>query len=118
MFYNSKIFGSAMIIAGTSIGAGMLAIPATVAAFGFVYASILIIFTWLIMLTTALLLTQLTLAMPRGINLGGMAHATLGKLGRYATWCLYLLLLYSLTAAYITGGGGLISHGLNKIHLY
>ena len=115
MSLSSRGFGSAMIITGTSVGAGMLAIPATVAACGFWLASLLLIVVWFVMMLTALLLAEVNLAMPDGTNFSRMAHITLGKSGQIITWISYLLLLYSLTAAYSAGGGNLIASGLNKI---
>ena len=91
MLLSSKGLGSAMIIAGTSIGAGMLAIPATVAACGFWIASLLLVVTWFIMLLTALLLAEVNLLMENGSNFTRMAYATLGKTGRFVTWVGYLL---------------------------
>ncbi|WP_440992634.1 amino acid permease [Cysteiniphilum litorale] len=118
MSLSSRGFGSAMIITGTSVGAGMLAIPATVAACGFWLASLLLIVVWFVMMLTALLLAEVNLAMPNGTNFSRMAHATLGKGGQLITWISYLLLLYSLTAAYSAGGGNLIASGLNRVGLY
>ena len=118
MLLSSKGLGSAMIIAGTSIGAGMLAIPATVAACGFWIASLLLVVTWFIMLLTALLLAEVNLSMENGSNFTRMAYATLGKTGRFVTWIGYLLLLYSLTAAYTAGGGNLVSSGFLMLNLH
>ena len=77
MSLSSRGFGSAMIITGTSVGAGMLAIPATVAACGFWLASLLLIVVWFVMMLTALLLAEVNLAMPNGTNF---------RLGVYWIW--------------------------------
>jgi len=37
-----------------------------------------------------------------------MAHKTLGRFGQALTWFIFILLLYCLLAAYITGGGALV----------
>lgn len=100
----SRGFGSAMIIAGTCIGAGMLAIPATVAACGFGLAVVLLFAIWGLMTLTALLLADVNLSMRDGTNFNLMAKQTLGRGGQIVTWVAYLLLLYSLTAAYTAGG--------------
>ncbi len=107
-----------MIITGTSIGAGMLAIPATVAGSGFWLASILLIVTWFIMMQSALLLADVNLTMDNGTNFSRMAYLTLGKAGQSITWVCYLLLLYSLTAAYSAGGGNLVASGLNMLNIH
>ncbi|MFZ9034752.1 MAG: amino acid permease [Francisellaceae bacterium] len=117
MSITSRGFGSAMIITGTSIGAGMLAIPAVVAANGFWISSILLIAVWAVMLSTALLIAEVNLAMPDRTNFSKMAINTLGRFGQIITWASYLLLLYSLTAAYSAGGGSLIGTGFSLIGL-
>lgn len=111
----SRGFGSAMIIAGTCIGAGMLAIPATVAACGFWLAVVLLFAIWGLMTLTALLLADVNLSMRDGTNFNLMAKQTLGCGGQIVTWVAYLLLLYSLTAAYTAGGSSLVGSGLGKI---
>ena len=118
MLLSSEGLGSAMIIAGTSIGAGMLAIPATVAACGFWIASLLLVITWFIMLLTALLLAEVNLSMENGSNFTRMTYATLKKTGHLVTWVGYLLLLYSLTAAYSAGGRDLVSSGFLMLNLH
>ena len=109
MHSSTRMFGSAMIITGTTIGAGMLAIPATVSGVGFWLACLLLILVWAILLSTALLLVEINLTMPDGTNFAKMAKHTLGFVGQALTWVAYLLLLYSLTAAYSAAGGDLIA---------
>ncbi len=105
----SRKFGAAMIIAGTCIGAGMLAIPATVASCGFYIGSLLIISIWMLMTFTALVLADVNLQMKDGSNFIEMTRQTLGPVGVVVVWLCYVLLLYSLVAAYTVGGGSLIS---------
>ena len=45
----NKTLGSALIIAGTSIGAGMLAMPLTSAGIGFGYTVLLLVGLWAIL---------------------------------------------------------------------
>ena len=118
MFLFSKNLGSAVIIAGTSIGAGMLAIPATMAPCGFWISCLLLIAIWFLMLVTGLLLAEVNISMENGSNFSRMAYITLGKPGYFITWFGYLFLLYSLTAAYTVGGGNLIEHILSMISIY
>ncbi|ASG67127.1 amino acid transporter [Francisella halioticida] len=111
----SRKFGAAMIISGTCIGAGMLAIPATVASCGFFIGSILIISVWALMTFTALVLAEVNLEMNDGSNFIEMTSKTLGPFGVGIVWVCYVLLLYSLVAAYTVGGGSLLSTTLNRL---
>lgn len=102
-----KKLGGALIIAGTAIGAGMLGIPFAVAAVGFQAACVLLLVNWLIMYATAMLMVEVNLKQPVGSDLNTMAKNTLGRTGQVINWVVYCLLLYSLTTAYVTMGGGL-----------
>ena len=110
----SRKFGAAMIIAGTCIGAGMLAIPATIASSGFFIGSLLIVLIWLLMTFTALVLAEVNLEMQDGSNFIEMTNKTLGKTSVVVVWVCYVLLLYSLIAAYTVGGQSLIATTFNS----
>lgn len=101
---DSRVMGAVLLIAGTSIGAGMLALPVTNAAAGFVDSSIFLVLCWLFMTFAAFLILEVNLWLPPGSNLISMAKATLGPLGEALAWFTYLFLLYALLSAYISGG--------------
>lgn len=104
----SKRLGGIFIIAGTAIGAGMLGIPFAVAALGAVKAIIVLAITWLLMLATAILITEVNCQSPTDADFDGMAKTTLGWGGQIINRAIYWLLLYALMTAYITAGGGLL----------
>ncbi|MCF6777005.1 amino acid permease [Thiotrichales bacterium 19X7-9] len=105
----SREFGGALIITGTCIGAGMLSIPLVTAASGYTTSIILLVLIWLLMTITACLINETNLAFKDGTNFSNMAYYTLGRVGQLITFLSYLLLLYSLSAAYTTGGASLLS---------
>ena len=90
-----------MLIAGTSIGAGMLALPIKTYSIGFIPSLIAMIFIWSIMLASAFFMLEATLTQPKGSNLATMANSAYGKYGQWLITILYLGFLYSLNAAYI-----------------
>lgn len=106
-----KILGSILLIVGTTIGAGMLALPIATAELGFLGSVLQLITCWLIMTIGALLLLEVNLWLPQNSNLISMARATIGVKGQVLAWIVYFLLLYSLLCAYIAGGSDLF-HGL------
>lgn len=114
---NSKLIGGVLLIVGTSIGGGMLALPVSTAAAGITNSVIFLILCWLIMTSGALLILEVNLRLPAGSNMVSMAKATLGLPGQVITWITYLLLLYALLAAYISGGTDVFSDLLHKAHL-
>jgi aromatic amino acid transport protein len=105
-----KYIGSTMILIGTAIGAGMLALPMVSAINGFWPSALIILGIWLLMMLTGLLVLEVNMAFPlRQNNFNSMALATLGRGGQIVAWCSCLLLLYALTAAYIAGMGSLLT---------
>src|SRR5689334_21191804 len=103
-----KLLGSILLVIGTSVGAGMLALPIATAQLGFVGSLILLLVCWFVMTSGAFLLLEVNLWMPLNSNLNTMARATLGPIGQIISWLVFLLLLYSLLCAYIGGGSDLL----------
>ncbi|OGO90269.1 MAG: hypothetical protein A3F10_03345 [Coxiella sp. RIFCSPHIGHO2_12_FULL_42_15] len=97
-------FGAVLLIVGTSIGGGMLALPIATATMGLVSAIFYLFLTWFLMVVGALLIVEVNAWLPESSNLISMAGKTTGKFGQALAWVAYLLLLYSLLPAYIAGG--------------
>lgn len=106
---SSKIVGGVLLVAGTTIGAGMLALPVVTGFAGFYPSLLLFLLFWAYMTFTAFLMLEVALWMPLHTNLITMARKTLGKTGEMISWTTYLFLLYSLTTAYIAGSGPIIN---------
>lgn len=100
----SKIIGGVLLIVGTSIGGGMLALPVANAATGFWPSCGFLVLCWAIMTLGALFILEANLYLPPGKNMVSMAQATLGIPGLVLAWLSYIFLLYTLLAAYISGG--------------
>ena len=111
----NKVLGGALLIAGTCIGAGMLALPVAMAPAGFYPSVALLGLCWFIMFYTGLLILEANINLPAGANFISMSKATLGKSGTVVTWFTYLLLLYSLMAAYLVGSGELLVTALHTL---
>ena len=93
------------MIAGTTIGAGMLALPVSTGLAGFIPAAALFFAYWLFMTYTALLFLEVNLWFPGEVNFVTMAEKTIGNWGKAFAWLFYMFLLYALTTAYIAAGG-------------
>lgn len=106
--------GGVALIAGTAIGAAVLALPVATAHLGFAQTTVIYIVCWLFMTLGALFLLEANLAVGYGSNLISMAETTLGKPGKLFTWLVYLILLYALTAAYLGGLGAWLQQGLQN----
>lgn len=100
-----KLLGGILLVSGTTIGAGMLALPVITGLAGFIPSLFLLIVFWIYMTYTALLLLEINLSLESNTNLIRMAKRTLGKGGEWIGSITYLFLLYSLTTAYLAGSG-------------
>lgn len=112
---NFKLLGGIFIVSGTTIGAGMLALPATTSFGGYFPALILFAVCWLLMLCTAFFFLDVNLSLKGEPNFISMAGKTLGIWGKGVSWVVYLLLLYSVLAAYISAGSPLFAAAIEAL---
>lgn len=110
---NSRLLGGILLIVGNCIGGGMLALPIVTAQAGFLGATMLLLGAWLAMTLGAFFILEVNLWMPPNSNLISMAKATLGRGGYIVSWITYLILLFSLLAAYISGGTDIFNSLMN-----
>lgn len=103
-----------LVLAGTSVGAGMLAIPVATGGYGLAPALTTTFITWLFMTITGLMFLEVTLWMPKGANLTSMASRYLGKTGKVISIISFLFLYYCLEVSYISGGSQLIVASLKN----
>jgi tyrosine-specific transport protein len=115
---NSRFIGGILLIVGTSIGAGMLALPVANAATGFWQSSLVLILCWAVMTCGAFFILEANLYVSSGKNMISMAYATLGRYGLVAAWVSYLFLLYTLLSAYISGGSDVLSALCHKMGIH
>ncbi|NLS12626.1 amino acid permease [Vibrio sp. SM6] len=101
----SKLLGSTLIIAGTTIGAGMLALPLASAGIGFSVSLMMMVILWAVMAFTALLMVELHQYAASDATLHTLSEQILGTKGRWIASFAMCFLFYALCAAYIAGGG-------------
>lgn len=104
-----RTLGSALLIAGSCIGAGMLALPVVTGLAGFAPACAFFFLAWAYMLLTGLLVMEINLWFPKGTSLISMAKGILGPWGGVLTWLTFLFLFLSLGVAYINASGSVLS---------
>lgn len=110
----NRTVGSIFIVAGTTIGAGMLAMPLAAAGVGFGVTLALLIGLWSLMCYTALLLIEVYQHERADTGLGTLAKRYLGSSGQWLTSFSMMFLMYALTAAYISGAGELLADSLTE----
>lgn len=111
------VVGGTLLIAGTAIGVGMLALPVATGPGGFIPSMAIYFVCWLFMLCTGLLLVELSLNMPKGSSFISMADRLLGPMGRSLFWIVYLFLFVTVMIAHAAGGGEVLKEipGLHEL---
>lgn len=104
----NKTVGSTLLVAGTMIGAGMLAMPLTSAGIGFCFTLVLLLGLWALLTFTALLFVELYQTAESDAGIGTLAEQYFGKVGRVISTAILIIFLYALIAAYVSGGGSLL----------
>ncbi len=127
MILPKTFIGSTLLIAGSTIGAGMLALPVIVGQVGFWPALAVFAGVWFYMLLAGLLLcealswkTQQVNVTHKGLNtthgqLLSTVEKALGKSGRYLVIGLFLGLFSCIMMAYLDKGGGLIAQLIQSV---
>ena len=104
----NKTVGSTLLVAGTMIGAGRLAMPLTSAGIGFGFTLVLLLGLWALLTFSALLFVELYQTAESDAGIGTLAEQYFGKAGRIIATAVLIIFLYALIAAYISGGGSLL----------
>jgi tyrosine-specific transport protein len=102
------LVGGSLLVAGTSIGAGMLGLPVLTGPGGFGPSIFVYLLCWIFMTSTGLLMLEICLKTAPDANLVSIAAAYFGRAGKIIAWVLYLFLFYCLSIAYVAGGGGML----------
>ncbi|KAI0498112.1 hypothetical protein KFK09_021353 [Dendrobium nobile] len=103
------------LVAGTTVGAGILAIPAVTQEAGFLASAITCILCWIYMVVTGLLIAEVNMNTmcelgSGGVSLVSMAMRTLGRVGvQVACWS-YLFIHYALLVAYIARSSDILTN--------
>ena len=110
----NRTLGSVFIVAGTTIGAGMLAMPIAAAGNGFMVSLAMLLGLWALMCYTALLLVEVYQHESHETGIGSVAERYLGSGGKFITGFSMMFLMYALTAAYVSGAGEIITSNLKS----
>ncbi|SUC05581.1 aromatic amino acid transporter [Pasteurella canis] len=111
----NKTAGSTLLVSGTMIGAGMLAMPLTSAGIGFSFTLVLLIALWALLTCTALLFVEVYQTTDADAGIGTLAAQYFGRFGRIVATTVLLVFLYALLSAYVTGGGSILASSLPTI---
>ncbi|GMH35072.1 hypothetical protein BSKO_02940 [Bryopsis sp. KO-2023] len=95
-----KIIGSALLVAGGTVGAGIVALPVKTAAVGLLPSAAGLIAGWAYMLLTAFIIVEVS-ERCGGANFTRMAEMTLGRQWKAVSGALYMFVYCATLTAYI-----------------
>ncbi|QQX80594.1 tryptophan permease [Shewanella sp. KX20019] len=110
-----SLLGGAMIIAGTTVGAGMFSLPVVGAGMWFGYSMLMLVGIWFCMLVSGLMLLETNLHFKPGASFDTLTKTTLGQFWRIINGLSIAFVLYILTYAYISGGSSIVNHSLEGL---
>ncbi|MDG6894276.1 tryptophan permease [Volucribacter amazonae] len=109
-----SLLGGAMIIAGTAVGAGMLANPTAMSGIWFIGSIFVLLYTWFCMTTSGLMILEANLHYPTGASFDTIVKDLLGNGWNIINGLSVAFVLYILTYAYITSGGSITESLINQ----
>lgn len=103
-----KVLGGTMIIAGTAIGAGMLALPMSSAGMWLYWSLALMVATWFLMLRSSQAILEVNAHYAPGSSFHTLVLDTLGQGWSVVNGLAVASVLYILVYAYVSGGGSVV----------
>lgn len=108
----NSILGGVMIVAGTSIGAGMLSLPIISAGMWTSWTMAVLLLSFLMLLGSAYMILHANMEFQPGASFETLVKGTLGKPWNIINGLSVAFVLYILMYAYTSGGGSTIKHAL------
>lgn len=109
----NKLLGGIFLIAGTSIGAGMIGIPIKILGISFNTSIIIFLLSWFIIFIASIAMLEISFWFNNNENIMSITKNIYGKKHAAIISTLYILFFYSLIIAYISGSCSMISDTSN-----
>ncbi len=106
----SSVWASALLISGTSLGAGLLALPVQTGLAGLIPALTGLFFIWMLMVLTGLILADCFVVMKQPS--AGLFSLYKQHLGKWSGWLVtptFLLIFYGVMVAYLSGSSAVLA---------
>ena len=109
-----SVTNAVVLVAGTTVGAGILALPAVTQPAGFVPSTLALTFSWVYMAVTGLFIAEVacrTMASTgkRATSLQSMVAGSIGPAGAWLSSAAFVFLHMALLIAYCSRGGELLT---------
>lgn len=100
-----SLWGAVLLISGSCVGAGMLALPIVTSPFGLLPSIAMFLLAWLLMTWSGQILAKVNLRLGYQKSLMSLAEEIFGSIGKWVTVVLFLFLFYCLSVAYFVALG-------------
>lgn len=110
-----SLLGGSLVIAGTVIGAGMLANPTATSGVWFTISLLVLLYTWFSMLSSGLIILEVNTHYPVGASFDTLVKDLLGQGWNVINGIAVAFVLYLLTYAYIFVGGNLTAQAVGSM---
>lgn len=117
-YQQSKTIGATFVVAGTAIGAAVLAQPLTASKIGYQSSLFLLFGMWLLMIAASYVQLALFKNKPSSMSFAKLVKTEIGPVGQIIALCVKMLLFYSLLAAYMTGGTSVMLGLLSQANVH
>lgn len=105
-----KQTGAVLLIAGTCIGGGMIALPMVLSKIGLIPSIALMLLTWAIIYYTAIINLELSLQAGKPMSLADLGEKFSGKIAKLIGNLSFQVLSFALVAVYIHGGSSVLEN--------
>ena len=109
-----KLIPSIFLVTGTTIGGGIVMLPAIVGVYGYFSAIGLLVAVWLLNTIIALIFLEANCYLPARTNLISMSKQLMGPRFEWITWIICLGFLYTIMCVYISGMTEILTGFLEK----
>ena len=108
-----KQTGAILLVAGTCIGSGMIALPMVLAKIGIIPSLLLMLLMWGIIYYTAIINLEINLQAGKAMSLGDLGRKFSGKIAELIGTSSFKILSFALVAVYIYAGSSIAQTMLN-----
>ena len=110
-----SVFGGTMIVAGTAIGAGMLALPTISAGMWVFWSILLMLISWGMTYLSSRAILEVNLHYEVGANFNSLVKNTLGPVWNVINGVSFAFVLYIVLYAYVSGGSSTVNYYLSNL---
>ncbi len=103
-----KQTGAILLISGTCIGSGMIALPMVLARIGIIPSIFLMLLMWSIIYYSALINLEISLQAKKALSLGELGRKFSGKIAELIGTSSFKVLSYALVSVYIYAGSSVL----------